>query len=143
MKINETLQSSQLKVSEALLELDLDWKSEIVREDEKENKKWYKFSAGFNGLKFEVQEREVKVSKKVLGEGAFDDCHVVQEENKISNLYKSLLARFKYDKEINFYNSVYDSIVEELERRELQRQKEEEGESDDDGNVSLLDSRKS
>jgi len=143
MKINETLQSSQLKVSEALLELDLEWKCDIVKEDVDNKKTWYKFSASFNGLKFEVKEREVKVSKKVLGEGAFDDCHSVKEDNKISNLYKSLLARFKYDKEINFYNSVYESIVEELEQRELQRQKEESGEQDDDRDVSLLDSRKS
>jgi hypothetical protein len=126
MRASDTCNEIQRKISELLIGYDCEWKSELLREDEESGSKFYTFTTMVAGSHIQVNERSVVVSKekplKEGEEGIFTESRKIESQNKISNLYKHLVRRFKEDQDISFYNEVYESITDLIEQEKIDKE---------------------
>jgi len=145
MRASETLQESQSRLSELLLETECEWHSKTISTNEESGEKKYEFTTTLGEVHITVNERKVSIKKKEqTNEGLMENVRAVENPNKLSELYKSLVKRFTNDKDITFYNEAFGTITEMLEEQERIRQEGEEGTPEDnDGTITLSDSRES
>ena len=142
MIVNETLEDSRKKLSQLIAELDCEWHKEVLKEETKDEDghvvpAQYRFTTTITGSKVYVTELYVGFSKPLeTEEGLFEDKRQLGDGNKKSHLYKKLVKRFDDNDDISYYNGLYESINNLLEREE------EEEEQGDDRPLPLLDSRK-
>lgn len=119
MIINETKSSIQFKISELLSSIDCDWNYEKLDEDK------YMFFTELDGIRFNIFERKVTITKgKTSVDGVYDEEFIIESENKKSSLYNKLFTRFKEDKDIIFYNEVLQTINNIVESRERESQEQ-------------------
>lgn len=139
MIANETLKGIQLKLSELVMSLDCDWKQEVIKENEDGSNK-YRFSTVIANNLFVVEEKSVRLSKdNVLDEGVFTESKAIESDSKISNLYRSLVKRYRDKDDIDFYNKVYEDINKLIE----EQNNKDEDKGDDGRDVALFNSRSS
>lgn len=147
MRLSDTLESTQQKLREVLLEIDCDWKCKVLKEGDNLDTSDFEFSTVISGSKIVVGKHSVRFSKtSTNSEGIFENVRELSGEvkdsdsKKNSQLYKMLVTRFRDKDDIQFYSEMYEEFVEIL-NKENEEPQEEEG--DESRPVLLRDGRKS